>query len=33
MSPGVLAELWKQEELKAKTLEEHMKTLLKEKGV
>lgn len=33
MSPGVLAELWKEEELKTKALEEHMKSLLSEKGV
>lgn len=33
MSPGVLADLWKEEEQKTKVLEERMKGLLREKGV
>lgn len=33
MSPGVLAQMWKDEEVKTKQLEEKMKGLLKEKGL
>jgi len=33
MSPGVLAQMWKEEEQKTKALEEKMKSLLKEKGL
>merc|ERR1712226_720088 len=33
MSPGVLASMWKDEEVKTKQLEEKMKTLLVEKGI
>ena len=33
MSPGVLASMWKEEEVKTKHLEEKIKELLKEKGV
>ena len=33
MSPGVLASMWKEEEVKMKALEEKMKKLMKEKGV
>lgn len=33
MSPGVLASMWKEEEVKTKNLEEKIKALLKEKGV
>jgi len=32
-SPGVLASMWKEEEVKTKALEEKMKSLLKEKGL
>lgn len=32
MSPGVLATMWKEQEIKTKALEEKMKTLLEEKG-
>lgn len=33
MSPGVLASMWKEEEIRTKLLEEKMTALLKEKGV
>ena len=33
MSPGVLAGMWKEEEIKTKALEERVKDMLKEKGV
>jgi len=33
MSPGVLADLWKEEQDRIKTLEEKMKVLLREKQV
>lgn len=33
MSPGVLANLWKEEETRTKQLEDNMKALLRDKGV
>ena len=33
MSPGVLANLWMEEELRTRELEERMKELLKNRGV
>ena len=33
MSPGVLASMWKEEEVRTRELEEKMKILLKNKGV